>query len=103
MNDNDPISFLLRLSSTARRPPHWRLLAENIDLAIYEMLFAPLGWVSLFGVIHCPAARAVVFAQPLHGDWGTSITNAAEWVAKAAYDRLSPLRYYDRMQIMKCA
>lgn len=88
-------SYVLRLLSMSRRPPQWRLLTENTDLAIYELLLAPLGWVSLFVVIHCPAARAVVFAQPIHGDWGTSTTNAAEWVAKAAYDRLEPARYYE--------
>jgi hypothetical protein len=95
MKDNDPIQFLLRLSSSARRPPQWRLLAQSPDLAIYELLLAPLGWTSLFMVIHYPAARAVVFAQPLRGHWGTSITNAAEWVAKAAYDKLAPANYYE--------
>jgi hypothetical protein len=88
-------SYVLRLLSMSRHQPAlWRVLQGRPEMALYELIHAPLGWPSLFVVIHLPG-RALVFAQPLRRDWGTSITNGAEAIVHAAYDKFGLTRYYE--------
>jgi hypothetical protein len=63
-------------------------------MTLYELIHAPLGWMSLFLVIQLPG-QAIVFAQPLRRDWGTSITNSAEAIVHAAYHKFGLTPYYE--------